>query len=76
MHSLLKSYLEKNYRRNKKVKGYLNLMSFKQAAVFKTSYSLLAKFSHNRKNEWKEKYLLLAPDAFFLVADVMTKRLN
>ena len=61
MHSLLKSYLEKNYRRNKKVKGYLNLVSFKQAAVFKT---LLAKFSHNRKNEWKEKDLLLAPDAF------------
>ena len=49
MHSLLKSYLGKNYRRNKKVKGYLNLVSFKQAAVFKTSYSLLAKFSHNRK---------------------------
>ena len=46
MHSLLKSYLGKNYRRNKKVKGYLNLVSFKQAAVFKT---LLAKFSHNRK---------------------------
>lgn len=34
MHSLLKSYLEKNYRRNKKVKGYLNLVSLKQAAVF------------------------------------------
>lgn len=64
MNSLLKNYLEKNYRRNKKVRSYLNLASFKQATQFKTSYSQLAKFSHNRKNEWKEKDLFLAPDAF------------
>ena len=67
MHSLLKSYLEKNYKRNKKVKGYLNLVSFRQAVVFKTSYSLLQSWTKllRKLHLWGAFFLNFVADRFF-----------